>query len=46
MHLDRRTTLQWMLAASAAMGVEVSGGATPARPAGRGYGTEIGRAHV
>ncbi|MFG6467114.1 gluconate 2-dehydrogenase subunit 3 family protein [Roseateles sp. BYS87W] len=40
MHLDRRTTLQWMLAASAALGVEASGGATPARRPGAGYGTD------
>lgn len=36
--MDRRTTLQWMLAASAAMGAEVSAGATPAKA--RGYGTD------
>lgn len=43
--MDRRTTLQWMLAASAALSVGVSAGATPARrqdgkgkPAG--YGTD------
>ncbi|WP_457353350.1 gluconate 2-dehydrogenase subunit 3 family protein [Roseateles sp. P5_D6] len=38
--MDRRQTLQWMLAASAAMGVEVSAGATPAARKGRGYGTD------
>ena len=41
--MDRRETLQWMLAASAAMGVGTSAGATPAnRPgqAGKGYGTD------
>lgn len=38
--MDRRTTLQWMLAASAALGAEVSAGATPARKAGKGYGTD------
>lgn len=36
--MDRRTTLQWMLAASAALGAEVSAGATPAKA--RGYGTD------
>lgn len=40
MELDRRTTLQWMLAASAALGAEVSAGATPARKPGQGYGTD------
>jgi hypothetical protein len=46
MELDRRTTLQWMLAASAALGAEASAGATPALPAhksnngGKGYGTD------
>jgi len=46
MELDRRTTLQWMLAASAALGAEASGGATPAPRAyksnngGQGYGTD------
>jgi hypothetical protein len=38
--VDRRQTLQWMLAASAAMGVEVSAGATPAARKGKGYGTD------
>ena len=38
--MDRRTTLQWMLAASAVLGAEVSAGATPARKAGKGYGTD------
>jgi hypothetical protein len=40
--LDRRQTLQWMLAASAAMGVEVSAGTTPATRKGKdyGYGTD------
>lgn len=39
--MDRRTTLQWMLAASAAMGAEVSAGATPAtRNKRKGYGTD------
>ena len=41
--MDRRTTLQWMLAAGAALGVNVSGGATPAaRKGGKptGYGTD------
>lgn len=38
--MDRRTTLQWMLAASAALGAELSGGATPARKPGAGYGTD------
>jgi len=40
--MDRRQTLQWMLAASAALGTEVSGGATPARKQGKpeGYGTD------
>ncbi len=44
--MDRRSTLQWMLAASAAMGTEVSAGATPALPkhksnnGGKGYGTD------
>ena len=41
--MDRRTTLQWMLAASAALGAEVSAGATPARRSGgkaKGYGTD------
>ncbi|MDY0743188.1 gluconate 2-dehydrogenase subunit 3 family protein [Paucibacter sp. R3-3] len=41
--MDRRTTLQWMLAASAALGVPVSAGATPATRKGAkptGYGTD------
>lgn len=38
--MDRRQTLQWMLAASAALGAEVSAGATPARKSGKGYGTD------
>ncbi len=42
--MDRRQTLQWMLAASAALGAEVSAGATPAKrsggKAGKGYGTD------
>jgi len=38
--MDRRETLQWMLAASAALGGEASAGATPARKAGKGYGTD------
>jgi hypothetical protein len=41
--MDRRETLQWMLAASAALGVEVSAGATPARRStgnAKGYGTD------
>lgn len=38
--MDRRQTLQWMLAAIAALGAEVSAGATPARQAGKGYGTD------
>jgi len=38
--MDRRQTLQWMLAASAILGTEVSAGATPARKAGKGYGTD------
>lgn len=39
--MDRRQTLQWMLAASAVLGAEVSAGATPARKAGaKGYGTD------
>lgn len=38
--MDRRQTLQWMLAASAAMGAEMSAGATPARKSGKGYGTD------
>lgn len=38
--MDRRQTLQWMLAASAAMGAEVSAGATPAARKGKGYGTD------
>jgi hypothetical protein len=38
--LDRRQTLQWMLAASAAMGTAVSAGTTPATPKGKGYGTD------
>lgn len=39
--MDRRQTLQWMLAASAAMGVERSAGATPAtQKKGKGYGTD------
>jgi hypothetical protein len=38
--MDRRQTLQWMLAASAALGVEVSAGATPAVRKGKGYGTD------
>lgn len=40
MQLDRRQTIQWMLAASAVLGTEVSAGATPARKAGNGYGTD------
>lgn len=40
MELDRRQTLQWMLAASAVLGAEVSAGATPARKSGTGYGTD------
>jgi hypothetical protein len=38
--MDRRETLQWMLAASAALGADVSAGATPARKSGKGYGTD------
>ena len=41
--MDRRETLQWMLAASAALGAEVSAGATPAKRSGgkaKGYGTD------
>ena len=38
--MDRRQTLQWMLAASAALVAEVSAGATPARKSGKGYGTD------
>jgi len=38
--MDRRTTLQWMLAASAALGSEMSAGATPARKSSKGYGTD------
>lgn len=39
--MDRRQTLQWMLAASAVLGTEVSAGATPARKSGgKGYGTD------
>lgn len=38
--MDRRQTLQWMLAASAALGAELSAGATPARKGGKGYGTD------
>ncbi|MBW8848619.1 MAG: gluconate 2-dehydrogenase subunit 3 family protein [Burkholderiales bacterium] len=41
--MDRRETLQWMLAASAAMGVGTSAGATPASRQGKaakGYGTD------
>jgi hypothetical protein len=42
--MDRRQTLQWMLAASAALGAEVSAGATPAKRSGgkaaKGYGTD------
>ena len=38
--MDRRETLQWMLAASAAMGIEMSAGATPAGRKGKGYGTD------
>ncbi|RZI62530.1 MAG: gluconate 2-dehydrogenase subunit 3 family protein [Rubrivivax sp.] len=41
--MDRRTTLQWMLAAAAALSVDVSAGATPARKKGgkpKGYGTD------
>ena len=47
--MDRRTTLQWMLAAAAALSVEVSAGATPAARKGgqgskggkpKGYGTD------
>ncbi|HEY8877042.1 MAG TPA: gluconate 2-dehydrogenase subunit 3 family protein [Roseateles sp.] len=38
--MDRRQTLQWMLAASAALGTETSAGATPARKPGAGYGTD------
>jgi hypothetical protein len=38
--MDRRETLQWMLAASAALGAEASAGATPARHSGKGYGTD------
>ncbi len=46
--MDRRTTLQWMLAAAAALSVEVSAGATPATKGGKagiggkpkGYGTD------
>jgi len=47
--MDRRTTLQWMLAASAALSLDVSAGTTPARRPGAktgkggkpvGYGTD------
>jgi hypothetical protein len=38
--MDRRETLQWMLAAGAALAAPVSAGATPARRAGMGYGTD------
>jgi hypothetical protein len=39
--MDRRQTLQWMLAASAVLGADVSAGATPARkPGAKGYGTD------
>ncbi|WP_457417658.1 gluconate 2-dehydrogenase subunit 3 family protein [Roseateles sp. P5_E7] len=38
--MDRRETLQWMLAASAALGVERSAGATPATRKVKGYGTD------
>jgi len=39
--MDRRQTLQWMLAASAVLGADVSAGATPARKSGaKGYGTD------
>ena len=38
--MDRRQTLQWMLAASAALGAELSAGATPATRKARGYGTD------
>lgn len=47
--MDRRTTLQWMLAASAALSLDVSAGTTPARRSGAkagkggkpvGYGTD------
>lgn len=44
--MDRRDTLQWMLAASAALATEVSAGATPALRAhksnngGKGYGSD------
>ncbi len=46
--MDRRTTLQWMLAAAAALSVDVSAGATPATKGGKagiggkpkGYGTD------
>jgi len=38
--MDRRQTLQWMVAASAALGAEMSAGATPARKPGKTYGTD------
>lgn len=40
MELDRRTTLQCMLAASAALGIERSAGATSATRKAKGYGTD------
>jgi hypothetical protein len=38
--MDRRETLQWMLAASAVLGADVSAGATPATRRPKGYGTD------
>lgn len=38
--MDRRASLQWMLAASAALGADLSAGATPATRNSQGYGSD------